>query len=61
MGPEDRRRESAAVSSPIGPTAGEKLAVATGLTGINWPTEVVTGKIVVLGLDSGGAKREGLR
>jgi alcohol dehydrogenase (cytochrome c) len=40
---------------------GEKLAVATGLTGINWPTEVLTGKIVVLGLDGGGAKREGLR
>jgi alcohol dehydrogenase (cytochrome c) len=40
---------------------GEKVAVATGLTGINWPTEVVTGKIVVLGLDGGGAKREGLR
>jgi alcohol dehydrogenase (cytochrome c) len=29
----------------------EKIAVTTGLTGVAWPTEVVTGKIVVLGLD----------
>ena len=35
---------------------GEKIAVTTGLTGLAWPTEVVTGKIVVLGLDSGAAK-----
>jgi len=34
----------------------EKIAVATGLTGVAWPTEVVTGKIVVLGLDSGAAE-----
>ena len=38
----------------------EKLAVATGLTGVTWPTEVVTGKIVVLGLD-GAAKPEARR
>jgi alcohol dehydrogenase (cytochrome c) len=35
---------------------GEKLAVATGLTGAFWPTEVVTGKIVVLGLGAGATK-----
>ena len=40
---------------------GEKLAVATGLTGAFWPTEVVTGKIVVLGLDAGATKPEALR
>jgi alcohol dehydrogenase (cytochrome c) len=34
----------------------EKIAVTTGLTGVAWPTEVVTGKIVVLGLDGGPAK-----
>jgi alcohol dehydrogenase (cytochrome c) len=38
----------------------EKIAVTTGLTGVAWPTEVVTGKIVVLGLDS-AAKPEALR
>ncbi len=31
---------------------GEKVAVTTGLTGVSWPTEVVTGKIAVLGLDN---------
>ena len=35
---------------------GEKIAVTTGLTGVAWPTEVVTGKIVVLGLESEPAK-----
>ncbi len=35
---------------------GEKIAVAAGLTGVAWPTEVVTGKIVVLGLDNGAAE-----
>jgi alcohol dehydrogenase (cytochrome c) len=40
---------------------GEKLAVATGLTGVSWPIEVVTGKIVVLGLDGGATKPEALR
>ena len=34
----------------------EKIAVTTGLTGVAWPTEVVTGKIVVLGLDGDAAK-----
>jgi len=34
----------------------EKIAVTTGLTGVAWPTEVVTGKIVVLGLDGAAAK-----
>ena len=29
----------------------EKIAVATGFTGVAWPTEFATGKIVVLGLD----------
>jgi alcohol dehydrogenase (cytochrome c) len=38
----------------------EKIAVTTGLTGVAWPTEVVTGKIAVLGLDS-AAKPEALR
>ena len=28
----------------------QKVAVATGFTSILWPTEVVTGKIVILGL-----------
>ena len=35
---------------------GEKIAVTTGLTGVSWPTEVVTGKIAVLGLDGEPAK-----
>jgi alcohol dehydrogenase (cytochrome c) len=35
---------------------GEKIAVATGLTGVSWPAEIVTGKIVVLGLDGEPAK-----
>jgi len=39
---------------------GEKIAVTTGLTGVAWPTEVTTGKIVVLGLDS-AAKPEASR
>jgi alcohol dehydrogenase (cytochrome c) len=34
----------------------EKIAVTTGLTGVAWPTEAVTGKIVVLGLDGAAAK-----
>jgi alcohol dehydrogenase (cytochrome c) len=34
----------------------EKIAVTTGLSGVTWPTEVVTGKIAVLGLDDGAAK-----
>jgi alcohol dehydrogenase (cytochrome c) len=33
---------------------GEKIAVTTGLTGVAWPTDVVTGKIAVLGLDGVG-------
>ena len=36
---------------------GQKLAVATGFTSIFWPTEVTTGKIVILGLDSDQASR----
>jgi hypothetical protein len=28
----------------------QKVAVATGFTSIVWPTAVVTGKIVILGL-----------
>jgi alcohol dehydrogenase (cytochrome c) len=35
---------------------GEKIAVAAGLTGVAWPTEVVTGKIVVLGIDTGATE-----
>jgi alcohol dehydrogenase (cytochrome c) len=38
----------------------EKIAVTTGLTGVAWPTEVTTGKIVVLGLDT-AAKPEASR
>jgi len=34
----------------------EKIAVATGLTSVNWPTEVVTGKIVLLGRHGSAAK-----
>ena len=34
----------------------EKIAVTTGLTGVAWPTETATGKIVVLGLDNGAAE-----
>ena len=33
----------------------QKVAVATGFTSILWPTEVVTGKIVILGLDESSA------
>ena len=33
----------------------EKIAVATGFTNLAWPTELVTGKIVVLGLDDAPA------
>lgn len=39
----------------------QKIAVTTGLTGVAWPTEVATGKIVVLGLDSSAAKPEASR
>ena len=35
---------------------GEKIAVTTGLTGVSWPTEIVTGKIAILGLDGESAK-----
>jgi alcohol dehydrogenase (cytochrome c) len=34
----------------------EKIAVATGFTLMSWPTELVTGKIAVLGLDNGAAE-----
>jgi alcohol dehydrogenase (cytochrome c) len=34
----------------------EKIAVTTGFTHIAWPTEVVTAKIAVLGLDNGAAE-----
>ena len=34
----------------------QKVAVAAGLTGF-WPSEVVTGKVVVLGLESGSAAK----
>jgi alcohol dehydrogenase (cytochrome c) len=34
----------------------QKVAVATGFTSILWPTEVVTGKVVILGLASASAK-----
>jgi len=37
--------------------AAQKVAVATGFTSIPWPTEVVTGKVVILGLDSASAKQ----
>jgi alcohol dehydrogenase (cytochrome c) len=30
----------------------QKVAVATGLTEVLWPTEIVTAKVVVLGLDA---------
>jgi alcohol dehydrogenase (cytochrome c) len=33
----------------------QKIAVATGFTSIVWPTEVVTGKVVILGLDDAHA------
>jgi alcohol dehydrogenase (cytochrome c) len=41
-------------------TAGgeQKVAVATGFTSILWPTEVVTGKIVILGLPQTVASRQ---
>ena len=39
----------------------EKIAVTTGLTGVAWPTEVVTGKIVVMGLDKNAAIPEARR
>jgi alcohol dehydrogenase (cytochrome c) len=41
-------------------TAGgeQKVAVATGFTSILWPTEVVTGKIVILGLTDTVASRQ---
>jgi alcohol dehydrogenase (cytochrome c) len=35
----------------------QKVAVATGFTSILWTTEVVTGKIVILGLDDAAAIR----
>ena len=34
----------------------EKIAVTTGFTLMSWPTELVTGKIAVLGLDNGAAE-----
>jgi alcohol dehydrogenase (cytochrome c) len=33
--------------------AAQRIAVAVGFTGILWPTKVVTGKVVILGLDGG--------
>lgn len=33
----------------------QKVAVAVGFTSILWPTEVATGKIVILGLDQTSA------
>ncbi len=39
----------------------ERIAVTTGLTGVAWPTEVVTGKIVVMGLDKNAAIPEARR
>jgi alcohol dehydrogenase (cytochrome c) len=35
----------------------QRVAVATGFTSILWPTEVVTGKIVILGLNDASASR----
>ena len=35
----------------------QRVAVATGFTSILWPTEVVTGKIVILGLNAASASR----
>jgi alcohol dehydrogenase (cytochrome c) len=31
----------------------QRVAVATGFTGILWPTKIATGKIVILGLAGG--------
>jgi alcohol dehydrogenase (cytochrome c) len=35
----------------------QRVAVATGFTSILWPTEVVTGKIVILGLGNATASQ----
>jgi alcohol dehydrogenase (cytochrome c) len=35
----------------------QKVAVATGFTSVLWPTKIVTGKIVILGLDGASASR----
>jgi alcohol dehydrogenase (cytochrome c) len=35
----------------------QRVAVATGFTSILWPTEVVTAKIVILGLDNVSASQ----
>jgi alcohol dehydrogenase (cytochrome c) len=35
----------------------QRVAVATGFTSIVWPTEVVTGKISILGLGDAGASK----
>jgi alcohol dehydrogenase (cytochrome c) len=35
----------------------QRIAVAAGFTSILWPTEVVTGKIVILGLGDVSASR----
>jgi hypothetical protein len=35
----------------------QKVAVTTGLTGVAWPTDVMTRKIAVLGLDSSSAAK----
>lgn len=35
----------------------QKVAVATGFTSILWPTAVVTGKVVILGLDGADARK----
>ena len=39
----------------------EKIAVTTGFTNPAWPTEVATGKVVVLGLEGAPRPREGSR
>jgi alcohol dehydrogenase (cytochrome c) len=35
----------------------QKVAVATGFTSILWPTEVVTGKVTILGLSNVSASQ----
>ena len=35
----------------------QKVAVAAGFTSVFWPTQIVTGKIVILGLDSASANQ----
>ena len=50
MGPENRRRRGGGVITYMAGQS-QRVAVATGLTEILWPTEITTAKVSILGVD----------